>query len=175
MTLSGGEPLVQPDFATALLKAGKESGLLTALDTTGHADWEALNKAMEHTDLVLYDVKHLLAEKHQEGTGVGNERILENLRKAAKHSNAHIWLRYPVVPTFNDTDEDLEGLCNLAQELGPAIEKISILPYHKYAEAKYAAIGRDYPFKGVELLSEERVEEMRQKIESRGLKVDVGK
>ena len=112
---------------------------------------------------------------HQEGTGVGNERILENLRKAAQRPDAHLWLRYPVVPTFNDTDEDVEGLCKMAQELGSTVEKISILPYHKYAEAKYTAIGREYPFQGIELLSEERVEEMRQKVESCGLKVDVGK
>ena len=175
MTLSGGEPLLQWQFALALLREGKEQGLHTALDTTGHADWEVLDKVMEFTDLVLYDLKHMDSAKHQEGTGVPNERILENLKKAANRPGAHIWVRIPLVPTFNDTEAEFGEMCKFALSLGDAMEKVSILPYHKYAETKYTAIGREYPYKGIDLLTDERVEELRQLVESNGLKVDVGK
>ncbi len=81
LTLSGGEPAAQPEFALALLKAAKEKGINTALDTSGYQSWPVLEKILDHTDYVLYDLKHLNREKHIDFTGVSNDLILENLEK----------------------------------------------------------------------------------------------
>lgn len=175
MTLSGGEPLVQWEFAQKLLKEAKRRGFHTTLDTAGYADWEVLDEVLNYTDLVLYDVKHLDSARHQEATGVPNERILDNLRKTVAKPGPKVWVRHPVIPQFSDSEEELEELCKLILTLGPSVEKISLLPYHKFAELKYAATGREYPYQGVPLPSEERIEELKKGAESHGLRVDVGR
>lgn len=175
ITLSGGEPLLQRQFALALLQEAKNRGFHTALDTTGYADWEILDEVLNYTDLVLYDVKHLDSGKHQQATGVPNEQILDNLQKIVAKREARVWIRYPVIPHFNDSEKDLGEVCKFVLTLGPSVEKVSLLPYHKFAEVKYAAMGREYPYQGIPLLSEERVEEFKSFAESHNLKVDVAR
>jgi pyruvate formate lyase activating enzyme len=175
MTLSGGEPLVQWQFALRVLQEAKKAGLHTALDTTGHTAWEILDEVLNFTDLVLYDVKHPNSARHQEATGVPNERILDNLRKTVAKSGPKVWIRHPVIPRFNDSEEDLEELCKLVLSLEPSVEKLSLLPYHGYGEAKYAATGRVYPWKGAPTVSDERLEEFKELVESHGIEADVGR
>jgi pyruvate formate lyase activating enzyme len=175
MTLSGGEPLVQWQFALKLLQEAKRSGLHTALDTTGHTDWEILDEILDFTDLVLYDVKHPDSARHQEATGVPNERILDNLRKTVAKAGSRVWVRHPVVPRFNDSEEELEELCKLVLTLKPAVEKISLLPCHKFGELKYAATGKVYPWKEIPTISDERIGEFKKLVESHGIEVDVGR
>jgi pyruvate formate lyase activating enzyme len=175
MTLSGGEPLVQWQFALKLLQEAKKRGFHTTLDTSGYAEWEVLDEVLNYTDLVLYDVKHLDSERHQEVTGVPNERILDNLRKTVGKAATMVWVRYPVIPRFNDTDEEIEELCRFVLAEVSSVEKLSLLPYHKFAETKYGAIGREYTYKGIPLQTEERIEGLRKLAESHGLMVDVGR
>lgn len=175
MTVSGGEPLVQWHFALQLLREAKEMELHTALDTTGCVDWKILDEALNFTDLVLYDVKHTNSARHQEGTGVPNERILDNLRRTAAKSGMRVWVRYPLIPCFNDSEQTLEELCSLVLSLQPAVEKISLLPYHKFGEAKYAALGKRYPWKDKPEMGEAQVEKLRKLVESHSIKVDVGR
>ena len=175
MTISGGEPLVQWRFTLALLQKARKKGIHTALDTTGYADWEALDKVLNYTKLVLYDLKHMDSARHKEVTGVSNELILENLEKTVKKPGLKVWIRRPIILNFNDYEEELEELCRFVLTLGPAVEKVSLLPFHKFAELKYTAVGKVYPYQGTPLLSDERVEEFRKLVESHGLKVDVGK
>jgi len=175
MTLSGGEPLVQWPFALKLLQEAKRTGLHTALDTTGHADWEIMDELLNFTDLVLYDVKHPNSAKHLEGTGVPNERILDNLRKTVAKPGCKVWVRHAVVPQFNDSEEVLEELCKLVLTLKPSVEKISLLPYHRFGELKYAAMGKEYPWKEIPTIDDERIEAFKKLIESHGIAVDVGR
>jgi len=175
MTLSGGEPLVQWQFALELLQEAKRRGLHTALDTAGYADWEALDEVLNYTDLVLYDIKHMDSAKHQEATKVPNERILDNLQRTVANPKTKVWIRYPIIPQFNDSEEELEELCKLILTLGPSVEKVSLLPYHKFGESKYAAMGKAYPWEGLPLVGEKRVEKFKKLVESHGLKVDVGR
>ena len=175
MTLSGGEPLVQWQFALKLLQEAKRTGLHTALVTTGYGEWEILDELLNFTDLVLYDVKHPNSVRHQEGTGVPNERILENLRKTVAKPGCNVWVRHPVIPQFSDSEEVLEELCNLVLTLKPSVEKISLLPYHKFGELKYAAMGKAYPWREIPMVSDERIEEFKKLIESHGFEVDVGR
>ena len=113
--------------------------------------------------------------RQREGTGKANELILDNLQKTVGKPGVKVWVRRTVIPHFNDCEEDLEDLCNFVLSLGPALEKVSLLPYHKFAELKYAATGRPYPYQGVPLLSDERIQGFKKLVESRGLKVDVGR
>lgn len=175
MTLSGGEPLMQWQFALKLLQEAKRRGLHTALDTTGYTDWEILDEILNFTDLVLYDVKHPNSARHREATGVPNERILDNLRKTVAKPGLKVWVRHPVIPQFSDSEEELEELCKLILTLKPSVEKLSLLPYHKFGELKYAAMGKVYPWKGIPIISDERIGELKKLVESHGIKVDVGR
>jgi len=175
MTLSGGDPLVQWQFALKLLQEAKKRGFHTTLDTSGCADWEVLDKVLNYTDLVLYDVKHLDSAKHQEATGVPTERILDNLRKTLEKAGTKVWLRHPVIPHFNDLEEEMEELCKFILTLNPSVEKVSLLPYHKFGELKYAATGKAYPWKDIPMISDEQIQKFKKLIESHGIKVDVGR
>jgi pyruvate formate lyase activating enzyme len=104
-----------------------------------------------------------------------NERILDNLRKTVRKAATMVWVRYPVIPQFNDTHEEIEELCRFVLAEVPSVEKLSLLPYHKFAEAKYNALGREYPYKGIPLQTEERIEDLKKLAESHGLRVDVGR
>ena len=141
VTLSGGECMLQLEFVTALLRACKAEGLHTAVDTAGHVPYEGLDVVLPYTDLFLYDVKCFDTEKHRRYTGVGNERILENLGKLLD-SGKRVWVRIPVVPSVNDTVEEMEGIKSFLSLHG-APEKIELLPYHAMGEHKYAAVGKE--------------------------------
>ena len=103
LTLSGGESLVQPDFAAALLRAAKEEyGISTALESTACASYESIQKLLPYLDWYLMDIKHTNSEKHKEFTGKGNELILENAKRLARDAK-NLVIRVPVIPTFNDS------------------------------------------------------------------------
>lgn len=175
MTLSGGEPLMQWQFALQLLQAAKRSGLHTALDTTGYADWGILDEILNFTDLVLYDLKHPNSSRHQEATGVPNEPILENLRRTVAKPGVRVWIRHAVIPGFSDSEDELEELCKVILALEPPVEKVSLLPYHKFGEPKYAATGRVYPWKGIPTVSDERIGALKTVVESHNIRVDLGR
>ncbi len=175
MTLSGGESMVQWKFALKLLKEAKRRGLHTTLDTTGNTSWDKLDQVLNFADVVLYDVKHLNSAKHKAATGVPNEKILNNLRKAVAKQGPKIWLRHPLIPQFNDSEKDRQALYKFIQTLKPAVEKICLLPYQKYGESKYAAMGMDYPWKQMPAINEWQVGEIKKQIESHGIEVTVGR
>jgi pyruvate formate lyase activating enzyme len=172
ITLSGGEPLLQPEFALALLDRCKALGLNTALDTCGHVPGNVLEKALESADLVLFDIKHLNADEHRDGTGVDNRLILANLEKVMNSGKARIWIRVPVIPGYNDSDQYMEGL---AQKLnGMKAEKLSILGYHEWGRSKYQSLGKAYQLSGRKPLSAERLNEIIEIFKSRGLDATAG-
>jgi pyruvate formate lyase activating enzyme len=142
VTLSGGEPLHQPAFTRALLRACRLSGLHTAMETSGHAAWETLAGVLPELDLLLYDVKHTDPRRHETLTGVSNEGILENLRRAVRSGFPTI-IRVPVIPGTNDGADDVRARVRLLHEVGP-IRQIDLLPYHRLGEATYARMGRTY-------------------------------
>jgi pyruvate formate lyase activating enzyme len=121
-------------FALETLKAAKRKGWHTTLDTAGHADWDVIEALLPATDLVLYDVKHMDSVRHREATGKGNERILENLQKVVTTPGVKLWVRRTLIPQFNDDEKELEELARFVLALGPAVEKLSLLPYHKFGQ-----------------------------------------
>lgn len=144
ITISGGEPLVQAEFAAELLQKARERHISTCVETTGYARWESLALIAPHTNYFLYDIKHMDPEKHRQGTGVRNERILENLRHLSEnYPEAEITVRTPVIPGFNDTEEEIEAIARFLAPLS-AVREYALLPFHTYGESKYAALGRVY-------------------------------
>ncbi len=140
MTLSGGEPLAQPDFAISLLCGSKENGIHTAVETCGHVKTENIMRAAEFTDLFLYDIKETDPERHAAFTGADNVLILQNLRTLDR-TGAEIILRCPVIPGYNDRDDHFEALSRLAESLR-GVKTIEIEPYNPLGEDKYPALGR---------------------------------
>ena len=143
MTLSGGECLCQPEFAGALLRAAKERGISTAIESMACAKWETIETILSYLDTYLMDIKHTNPAKHKEFTGRSNELMMENARKVALSGKTRLVIRVPVIPTFNDTVEEIQGIARFADTL-PGVDKIHLLPYHRLGQDKYEGLGRPY-------------------------------
>ena len=171
VTLSGGESLMQWEFAIELLKQCKARDFHTALDTCGYASWDVLDKVLDYTDLALYDIKHMDPEQHRRGTGKGNRLILENARKTA--AKVRTWIRVPLIPGYNSSEENLRKTASFASEIGA--EKVSLLPYHIWGEAKWARLGRRYTMKESPSTSDEFVAECQRIVEDVGPMATIGR
>lgn len=169
LTLSGGEPAAQPEFALALLKAAKEKGINTALDTSGYQSWPVLEKILDHTDYVLYDLKHLNREKHIDFTGVSNDLILENLEKIMLRTDLTTFIRIPLLPGVNDSEDNLRATGNYIQSLG--LKTVYLLPAHPFAGQSYRLVGIDYPYPIGESYPEEKAKVAQSILASYGLEV----
>lgn len=172
VTLSGGESLAQPDFAAALLRACKEKGLNTALESTACAKYENIQKLLPYLDLYLMDIKHTNSDKHKQFTTQPNELILENAKRLAVDAKELI-IRVPVIPTFNDTEEEIGDIARFTKGLG-TVKELHLLPYHRLGEDKYKGLGREYELHGIELLSEEKIKRLKKVVEDTGLKCQIG-
>ncbi len=172
VTLSGGESLAQPDFAAAILRACKEKGINTALESTACAKYENIQKLLPYLDLYLMDIKHINSEKHKQFTTQPNELILENAKKLAVDAKKLI-IRVPVIPTFNDTTEEIRGIAEFTKSLG-TVEELHLLPYHRLGEDKYKGLGRNYELHNIELIPDEKIQELKKVVEDTGLKCQIG-
>ncbi len=147
VTVSGGEPLLQAPFATAILAAWKKEGLHTALDTSGVGAWEDLRHLLPVTDLVILDVKHVDKEKHRLATGRDCTITLRNAARLIGMAK-DLLIRVPIVPGFNDTEQEVgaicETLCALLQQQRPGAVSVELVPFHKLAGEKYRALGIRY-------------------------------
>lgn len=141
VTFSGGECMLQIDFLEEILRKCKENGIHTAVDTAGHVPFENFEKILPYTDLFLYDIKIYDSDKHSQYVGIGNEVILENLKKLFK-MGAKIWIRIPIIVGVNDSVEEIQKIKEYLDGCGNP-EKVELLPYHAMGEHKYLAIGKD--------------------------------
>lgn len=140
MTLSGGEPFAQPEFALRLLRHAKEAGLHTAVETSGYTTADIIREAVSCTDLFLYDYKVTDPERHQMLCGVTNERILRNL-KLLDTLGAEVILRCPIVPGMNDSLDHIRGIGEVAVAYG-CIKAVHLEPYHRLGLDKAARLGQ---------------------------------
>jgi pyruvate formate lyase activating enzyme len=171
VTISGGEPLMYPDFTLELLKRCKEKGYHTALETSGYARWEVLERILKCVDWLFYDIKHMNSERHRELTGVPNELILENLTRIDKMDLTYV-IRVPLIPTCNDSDENFEAMITFFSTL-KNYEYIEILPYHQFGISKYKGLGEEYRLSDVKPPETEYLIQLREKMKHQGLKVIV--
>jgi len=173
MTVSGGEPLSQPEITYALLKGAKERNISTALDTSGFAKWEILESMLEYVDVVLLDIKSIDDEKHIKWTGKSNKIILDNARKLAR-AEVNLRIRLPIIHNVNYWDlEYPRKMVELIEGLGGNISGVDIMPFHGFAEKKAEELGIDYIFKGFPNLFKEDVEDYKQIFEKKNSQWEV--
>lgn len=165
LTLSGGESLCQPEFARALLMAAKARGIGTAMESMGCAPYEVIESILPYLDTYLLDIKHTDMEKHKRFTGKSNELMLENARKIAASGLTRLVIRVPVIPTFNDTPEEIMDIARFADKL-PGVERIHLLPYHRLGQDKYEGLGRTYQMEEILPPETEHMEMLKKAVES---------
>lgn len=137
VTFSGGECMLQIDFLSEILRECKIEGIHTAVDTAGNVPFSYFERILPFTDLFLYDIKAFSAEKHKEGTGADNARILENAKRLSGKSK--ILFRIPVIGGFNDEETEMQKIADFLKDISH--EKVELLPYHALGEHKYRALG----------------------------------
>lgn len=139
MTLTGGEPMYNFEFAAELMRLARENGISTCVETSGFAPWERFEAVLQYVELFLFDIKETDERKHREFTGVSNRLIMDNLRLLDQRG-ARIVLRCPIIPGYNLRDEHLERIAEIAERTG-GVEKIEVEPYHALGNAKAIRIG----------------------------------
>jgi pyruvate formate lyase activating enzyme len=174
ITLSGGEPLAQAEFSAAILSPCKQTGLHTAIETTGMARWETLEKVLEYVDLILYDLKHIDSKSHQRCTGVSNDLIIENLTRIRRNYTIPIVARIPIIPGYNADLKNIEATARfIIDEIGPDT-KVNILAYHRLGETKYDRLERGQSGVNITPPTAEQMTAIQKVIEALGLTVSIG-
>jgi pyruvate formate lyase activating enzyme len=171
VTLSGGEPLFQHEFAGDLLRRCKERGIHTVLDTSGFAEWTLLKEVAELADLILYDLKCADDTMHRELTGVSNGLILDNAMKLSRQSVPMI-IRIPVIPGMNDDEKEIEDAARFIRGL-KSVLGIDLLPYHRLGAPKYRALGRKNPVEHVGPADKDLMNKVRSLLKRLGLDASV--
>lgn len=163
VTVSGGEPFAQPGFLQDLLKKLKENWISTAVETCGMWKPEDMEKTIPYIDMIFFDIKSMDEEKHKEWTSAGNSIIKENLKWAAelaRRYDTELIVRTPVIPGFNDTEDDIHAICSFVNQNGSGITGMELLPYHKLGRGKYKSLGRDYELEKLQPPEEEKMEKL---------------
>lgn len=174
VTLSGGEPTMQPKFSMEILKACKESGMHTAMETCGYVKWDILDEMLKYLDLVYIDIKHMSSVEHTKLIGERNELILENTRKiAAEYADISLIIRIPIIPRYNDSIENIVSTAKFVRRL-KRVERIELLPYHKFGVSTYRVLLRDYPLLNLEVPHEDHLRDLEELIRSYDIQVQIG-
>jgi glycyl-radical enzyme activating protein len=166
VTLSGGEPLSQADFALALLREARKRRIDTCIETCGNVPWKVLEQAGRHLNSVYYDVKSMDKKEHLKHAGASNELILDNLAKLKQtYPELLVRVRTPVIPGFNDTTEAIGTIVDFIRDM-PNID-YELLAYHRMGSPKYGYLGWKYPLEGTKNLAEKKFDELRRFAASR--------
>jgi pyruvate formate lyase activating enzyme len=174
VTLSGGEPTAQPDFARSILASCAHAGIHTAMETSGFTSWETLESMLTSLDLLYYDIKHLDADTHLRLTGVSNDRILDNFRRLrASFWSLPVIVRVPVVPGLNDSRDNMEATARFVAESGGA-KRVELLPYHRYGVHSYELLGREYGLQDLPSPAADHLEALMEMISGFGVEVQIG-
>ncbi len=173
VTLSGGEMSAQPEFSAAILTLCRAAGIHTAVETTGFCKWERFEPIVRQVDQLLFDFKNMDSTLHKKYTGVGNELILENAAKAAPLVPEMV-VRWPVIPGFNDSDENAAALAAYLKQNMPSVSRVDLLPYHSAGKSKCERIGTEYGYEPPYELSKERVAELQGLLLDNGLDARIG-
>ncbi len=172
ITVSGGEPLMQPKFLIELLKECKNRNINTAIETCGYVSWKTFNEVLEYIDLVLFDLKHMDSNSHEEFTGKNNNIIIENIKKISKSKKLMI-IRFPLIPGYNDSNKNIKQTGEFVKML-EGVNEINIIPFHRLGESKYEKLDMEWTMHDVKPPEIDRLEEIKKILESYGLKVKIG-
>lgn len=171
LTVSGGEPTLQPAFAGALTRMAREAGIHVALDTCGYSSGEVLAGLLEHCDMVLLDLKLMDPARHRELTGAPLEPVLESARLITR-SGKPLWVRTPVVPGCNDTEDDIRKIAGfVAGELG-TVRRWDLLPFNNTCGSKYRRLGMEWGFEDAPLIGKAKMDALAAVAGEAGCKVE---
>ena len=145
ITLSGGEPLLQPEFAAELFRLCREKGINTCLDTSGCVYNETVDKLLDYCDLVLLDIKYTNEQDYKKYAGCEYNSVLDFL-KILNGKGIPTWLRQVIIPDLNDTEDNIKKLKEIAIS-HKCVQKTELLPFKKICETKYNNMGLDFPLK----------------------------
>lgn len=178
VTVSGGEPLVQADFVRDLFKACREENINTCLESTFFADWKTIEKVLPYTDEIITDIKNMSSEEHEKRCGAGNELILENIKKITTVEGREIIARIPVIPFFNDNDENMEKTADfILNDLQGRVKVLQLLSFMRLGEEKYKSLGIPYKMNGLGIRRttfQKKVQKYADYFTSRGIHCTVG-
>jgi pyruvate formate lyase activating enzyme len=172
ITFSGGEPLIQLPFLINIAELCKKEGFHLALDTCGYIPLKEFKKIVPLIDLFLYDLKLINDKSHKQYTGVSNEIIIQNL-KYLNHQKKNIIIRIPIIPTINDTENELNSMLSLIKEL-KSIKTIHLLPYHKIASHKYDKMGIVQKLNHIQEPSKMQLEQIKDFFQIKGYTTQIG-
>lgn len=173
ITISGGEPLLYPEFLIELLDECGRQGVHRAVDTAGLVNSKILLEVAKRTDLFLFDLKLMNPEKHRKWVGVPNEEILKNLTLLAK-SGANINIRIPLIGGVNDDAENIEATAHFVAALSGERKSVNLLPYHKIAQSKYQKLGRTDEFQLLEEPTKESQQRALEIFAKYGIEASIG-
>jgi len=173
VTFSGGEPLMQINFLEALLYAARELELHTCLDTSGFTTAEKFRKIIPLVNLFLYDLKLMNEERHIQYTSVSNQPILKNLEMLLKFQKPVI-IRFPVIPTITDAEENIRLLKNWLLKNGSAIKKLDLLPYHHIGRGKYQRFEMVNKMPEIKEPDQTHISQLKNFFEETGVRVSIG-
>jgi len=150
LTFSGGEPLMQSEFITEVLKVARRRRINTTIETCGYAEWSQFANVCQHLNSLIMDIKCIDEEKHKKFTNASNELILANFQKLVEEfPNLPILVRTPVIPGFNNSEEDIQAIVEFIK--GRPNVRYELLPYHRLGQQKYNYLGKKYPLEGAKL------------------------
>jgi pyruvate formate lyase activating enzyme len=159
VTFSGGEPLMQAPFLIEALDALKENGVHTVLDTSGYGQNALQEEVLKRVDMVILDIKHIHEKEHNQLTGVSLAGVQSFIHKL-KRFKGKIWIRHVMVPNLTDDESTMRILVDLLNPIIKQVEKIEILPYHKYGSEKYSQLNIEDPFKDVPEMNKEKAKSL---------------
>jgi pyruvate formate lyase activating enzyme len=172
ITLSGGEPLFQPEFAIEILKQCYDSYIHTALETCGYIPYKFFKDALNYVDWLFFDIKNINSEIHQQGTGVPNKLILENATRLASHGNYRMIIRMTIIPGYNDSSEKITATAKFIKKIG--LEEVNILPLHHLGSSKYELLGKEYSYHDIIVPNLEKMEEIKRIFTAYSIKCYIG-
>ncbi len=163
ITISGGEPMFQANFVYSILRYCKENWIDTAIETSGAGSYEDYKLIAPYLDVLFIDLKHIDGDKYKEWTKHDNTNVLANIQKLSKLAEEYeikMYIRTPVIPGFNDSNENINNIGNFVKEKCKGVQGIELLPYHKLGRGKYVSIGKEYKLRDLEAPSDERMDEL---------------
>lgn len=159
MTISGGEVLLQADFAQKIMKSCMEQGISTAIETSLYAHYEEIKKLLPYLSSMYIDYKVADEERHIFYTGVSNQRIKENLIRLNEEFKGDIHIRIPTIPTVNLSEKNMKETTEFLIKL-KRVRSVELLPYHQLGLETYRKLGLDYEMKGIKTPAEQKMEDM---------------
>ncbi|MCR6690221.1 pyruvate formate-lyase-activating protein [Cellulomonas sp.] len=171
LTISGGEPLMQPAYVRRLLRGAKAMDVHTAIDTSGYLGAQCTDEMLDDIDLVLLDVKSGDPETYKRATGRELEPTLQFGRRLAARGDTEIWVRFVLVPGLTDDEANVELVAQYVASLGESVTRVEVLPFHQMGRDKWEELGMRYELEDTQPPSPELVERVRGQFRSRGLQV----